>query len=244
MLKCIIVDDDEMAIKLIRSHLEHVSDVEILAAFNNHVHALTFLQGNEVDFMFLDIRMTKLTGLSILEMLPKPPLVILTTIHREFTLESYNYQVVDYLLKPFSFNRFLKTVGKVMQLCKVLQQKNENQVPVQVSPVGTNTPFVYIKSDRQHVKVLLDEIQYIESMRNHVRIFTDKGTHLTLLGISEMENKLPVQRFLRIHKGYIVALGRIEQFSQSSLVVARKLLPIGQLYKKEVLKKLSVHVIQ
>jgi two-component system, LytTR family, response regulator len=244
MLKCIIIDDDEMSIRLIRSHLEHVPGVEIIAAFNNHIQALTFLQGNEVDFIFIDIRMTQLTGLSLLEMLQKPPLAILTSAQREFILDTYDYPVVEYLLKPFSFNRFVKAVSKVMQLCKVLQQKNELQVPVQAVPIGSDTPFVYIKSDRQHVKVLLDEIQYIESMRNHVRIFTDKGTHLTLLGISEMESKLPAQRFLRVHKGYIVALGRIEQFSQSSLVVARKLLPIGQLYKKEVLKKLSVHVIQ
>jgi DNA-binding LytR/AlgR family response regulator len=211
MLTCIIVDDEEMAIKVISSHIAAVKELEITGTYNNAIEAFAFLQQQSVDLVFLDIQMPKMTGLTLIRSLSKPPYIILTTAHREFALEGYDLNVIDYLLKPISFERFMKATGKVLQLEKIQQEPTANS-----STQFLNTaeaPFIYIKSDRQFVKVLLDEILYIESIKNHVKIIIQKETLVTLMTISEMEEKLPPQRFVRIHRSYIASVSKIEKFT-------------------------------
>lgn len=241
MLKCIIVDDEEMAIKVIESHIANVKELEVIGTFKNAVEAFAVLQQQHIDLVFLDIQMPKMTGLTMVRSLSHPPYIILTTAHREFALEGFDLNVIDYLLKPISFERFMKAVGKILRLEKIQQALPVN-IGVQ-SPSSDDEPFIYIKSDRQFIKVLLDEILYIESIKNHVKIVTQRTTHITLMSISEMEEKLPVQRFLRIHRSYIVAVSKIEKFTHAALGIGVAELPVGELYKNEVLKRLNRNLI-
>jgi DNA-binding LytR/AlgR family response regulator len=239
MLKCIIVDDEEMAIRVIASHIDNIKELEIVGTYSNAIEAFAVLQKQEIDLIFLDIQMPKMNGLTMLRSLSKPPHIILTTAHREFALEGYDLSVMDYLLKPISFERFLKAVGKVLQAEKVQQTLPES--PAQLS--FGDAPFIYIKSERQFVKILLNEILYVESLKNHVKIITQKETVISLITISEMEEKLPPQHFLRIHRSYIAAVSKIEKFTHTSIHIGKHELPIGEFYKEEVIKRLSHHLI-
>jgi DNA-binding LytR/AlgR family response regulator len=241
MLKCIVVDDEEMAIKVIRSHIANIKELEVTGTYNNAIEAFAVLQQQVIDLVFLDIQMPKMTGLTLIRSLSKPPNIILTTAHREFALESYDLNVIDYLLKPISFERFMKAVGKVFQLEKVLQTAAESSGTQYLNKV--EAPFIYIKSDRQFTKILLDEILYIESIKNHVKITTQRETLVTIMTISEMEEKLPPQRFLRIHRSYIAAVSKIEKFTHAAVTISKQELPVGEFYKVEVLKRLQQNLI-
>ncbi|MEM9824625.1 MAG: LytTR family DNA-binding domain-containing protein, partial [Bacteroidota bacterium] len=176
-------------------------------------------------------------GLSLLKSLSQKPHVILTTAHREFALDGFELDVVDYLLKPISLDRFLKSLGKVYRL------ENTSPPPLPINNNPAPPAFFYIKCDRQFIKILLDEVLYIESLRNHVRIITTTGQYTTLLGISQMYEKLPPQHFIRIHRSYIIALSKVQRFSPTNVSIGEQLLPIGQRYREAVLKRLGVDLI-
>ncbi len=237
-MKCIIVDDEEMAVKVIENHISHIKSLEVVGIYYNAMDAFSALQNQEVDLLFLDIQMPKMTGLSLLRTLPHPPQVILTTAFREFALEGYELDIVDYLLKPISFDRFMKAIGKVKK------REKENQLLSYSVPEAQQSPaFFYVKSDRQYKKILLDEVLYIESLRNHIKIQTTSGSVITLLGIGEIEKKLPPQHFIRIHRSYITSLSKIQQFSPTQVKVVDKILPIGNQYRKEVFRRLEKDLI-
>jgi DNA-binding LytR/AlgR family response regulator len=239
MLKCMIIDDEELAVKVIENHISKITQLEVAGIYYNAMDAFSAIQQNKVDLLFLDIQMPKMTGLSLLQMLPSRPHVILTTAHREFALDGFNLDVVDYLLKPVSFDRFLKAVGKVFRLEKALPPSANLQVTT--APIE-EPPFFYIKSDRRFIKVMVDEVIYIESLRNHVKVVTNNGNFITLLSISQMEEKLSPQHFLRIHRSFIVPISRIKQFSQTQVTVMDNELPIGSLYRTQVLKRLNSYL--
>ncbi|HYF30242.1 MAG TPA: LytTR family DNA-binding domain-containing protein [Chitinophagaceae bacterium] len=239
MMKCLIVDDEEMAVKVIENHISRIGHLQVAGVYYNAMDAFSAMQNNDIDLLFLDIQMPKMTGLSMLQMLPKQPHVIVTTAHREFALEGFNLDVVDYLLKPVSFDRFLKAIGKVYRLEKTIPSSAGLQAS---EPPTDEPPFFYIKSDRKFIKVLVDEVIYIESLRNHIKVVTSNGNFITLLSISQMEEKLSPQHFIRIHRSFIVPVARIKQFSQTQVTVMDHELPIGSLYRSQVLKRLGGHL--
>ncbi|MEM1322520.1 MAG: LytTR family DNA-binding domain-containing protein [Bacteroidota bacterium] len=239
MMKCLIVDDEEMAIKVIESHIGHIEGLEITGRFYNAMDAFSALQKQHIDLLFLDIQMPKMSGLSLLQSLPVKPHVILTTAHREFALEGYEFDVVDYLLKPIAFDRFLRAVGKVFRM----ERPAQASVIAAPAPAPTEPPFFYIKSDRQFVKILLDDILYIESLRNHIKILTTEGDHITLQGISQIEEKLPPQRFLRTHRSFIISLSKVQRFSHTQVTVGETQLPIGSRYRGELLRRLETDLM-
>ena len=239
MMKCLIVDDEEMAVKVIENHISHINDLEVVGIYHNAMDAFSALQQQKIDLMFLDIQMPKMSGLSLLKTLSVKPHVILTTAHREFALEGYDLDVADYLLKPIAFDRFLKAVGKVFQL----EEKPTLSFASTAKSATKEPAFFYIKSDRQFIKILLEEVLYMESLRNHIKIVTTTGNFTTLLGISQMEEKLPPQHFLRVHRSFIVSFSKILRFSQTHLTVGDKILPIGSFYQEEVLNRLNVNLI-
>jgi len=236
MIRCLIIDDEEMAVKVIENHLGHISELELAGICHNAMDAFSLIQREQIDLLFLDIQMPKMSGLALLQSLPVKPHVILTTAHREFALDGFELDVVDYLLKPISFDRFLKAIGKVFRL----DQPLTSALPERTS---SEPAFFYIKSDRQFTKIFLDEVIYIESLRNHIRIITTEGQHTTLLGISQIEEKLPPQYFMRIHRSFIVPLSKVKRFSQTQLTVGEKTLPIGSQYRATVLERLSADLI-
>jgi DNA-binding LytR/AlgR family response regulator len=241
MLRCYIIDDEALAIKVIENHLSQVTGIEVEATFTNAIEAFDALRHSTIDLIFLDIQMPGLNGLSLLSALPVQPLVILTTAHREFALESYQFRVVDYLLKPISFDRFLKAIGKAMHLTDMEQRAAA--MAETIPQLMDNQPFIYIKSERQFVKILLDEVLYVESLRNHVRFVTRSGNHTTLVSISDMEARLPPQRFLRIHKSCIIAIQKVEQFTSTNITISGRMLSIGAAFQERAMAVLGRHVV-
>ncbi len=233
--KCIIVDDEPLARDLIRGHVEKLENFEIVAECSDAMKALKVLREKNVDLIFMDIQMPQITGIEFLKTLKNPPKVIFTTAYREYALEGFELDVVDYLLKPITFERFLKSVNKYYQL---------NQDEVQVVNAGASDSskddaFIYVKENKKVVKVHLCEILFIEGLSEYVQIHTEKRKIITKTSMIHMEDKLPTNHFLRIHKSYIVSMPKIEAFTANTVEVPKKELPIGRSYKNAVLKALN-----
>lgn len=233
--KCIIVDDEPLARELIRGHVEKLENFEIIAECSDAMKALNILREKQVDLIFMDIQMPQITGIEFLKTLKHPPKVIITTAYREFALEGFELDVVDYLLKPITFERFLKSVNKYYQTSKddVLVVSNANHDKLQ------DDSFIYIKENKKVIKVYLAEIKYIEGLSEYVQIFTDKRKIITKTSMAQMEEKLSSEKFLRIHKSYIVSIGKIEAFTANTIEIQGKELPIGRSFKNAVLNALN-----
>lgn len=233
-IKCLIVDDEPLAVEIIESYLERLDDMEVVAKCNNALRAFEILQMESIDLLFLDIQMPKLTGIDFLKTLKDPPKVILTTAYREYALEGYELDVLDYLLKPISFERFFKAVSKVYKRSSDIADGSSS-----TAPANGNEPYIYLKADKKMVKVLLNDIRYIESLKDYVRIKTSGRDVITHQTISYFEEKLPEDQFIRIHRSFIVPINKIETFSASAIEVPGQELPIGRMYKNKVLEVLN-----
>jgi DNA-binding LytR/AlgR family response regulator len=228
--KCLIIDDEPLARDLVRNHLEKLDNFEIVAECGDAMKALQVLRNQQVDLMFMDIQMPQITGIEFLKTLKNPPRVIITTAYREYALEGFELDVVDFLLKPITFERFLKSVNKYFQVTSENGTNGE-------SMSSASTPeesFIYVKENKRVIKLLLNEILYIEGLSEYVKIYTDNKRIVTKTSMTNMEEKLPSENFMRIHKSYIVSLHKIEAFTSSSIEVTGKELPIGRSYKNRV----------
>jgi DNA-binding LytR/AlgR family response regulator len=234
-IKCLIVDDEPLARGLIRNHIEKLGNFEVIGECCNAMEAFQSLRNQSTDLVFLDIQMPQITGIDFLKTIKHPPKVILTTGYSEYALEGFDLEVVDFLLKPISFERFLKAVNKFY--AEVTDQ------PVFSQPISTSNgyeeAYIYVKENKKAVKVFLGEILYVEGLSEYVQIFTDKKKIITKASMSHMEEKLPNSRFLRIHKSYIVSVKKIEAFTTTNIELPGKELPIGRSYKSTVLDSLS-----
>ena len=233
-LKCLIVDDEPLAIEVIESHLSKLEGIEVIATCDNALQAFEILQKKQVDLMFLDIQMPKLTGIDFLKTLTRPPKVIITTAYRDYALEGYELDVVDYLLKPISFERFLEAINKVYKTESVFSSSLESP-----AEVGPQDAYIYLKADKKMVKVMMDDILYIESLKDYVRVKTKQKEVITHQKISYLEEKLPEDAFLRIHRSFMVAISKVETYSAVTIEVPGKELPIGRNYKNQVLAVLN-----
>lgn len=234
-IDCIIVDDEPLAIEIIESYIERLEGINLVAKCNNALSAFEILQNQSVDLIFLDIQMPKLTGLDFLRTLNNPPKVIITTAYRDYAIEGYELDVIDYLLKPISFERFLKSIGKVYKTESAASITNDTKLP-------SEDAYIYLKADKKMVKVLLKEILYIESLKDYVRIKTAKKEVITHQTISYFEQKLPEDCFMRVHRSFIVPLNKIETFTATQIEVPGKEVPIGRLYKNQVMSVLNSRV--
>lgn len=230
-IKCIIVDDEPLAIEVLESYADRISNLEVIATCKNAIKAFEILQEQPVDLIFLDIQMPKLTGIEFLKSLSKPPKVIFTTAYRDYAIQGYELDVVDYLLKPISFDRFLKAVSKVLDVKSLTTNDTES--------ISEDNDYIYLKADKKMVKVCLNEILYIESLKDYVRVKTSNKDVITHQKISYLEEKLPEECFMRIHRSFIVATKKIETYSATVIEVPGKELPIGRLYKQGVLDRLN-----
>ncbi|GAB1452402.1 LytTR family DNA-binding domain-containing protein [Draconibacterium sp.] len=233
--KCLIIDDEPLARDLIRYHIEKLDNFEIVAECGDAMKALQELHNQKIDLMFMDIEMPQITGIEFLKILKNPPKVIITTAYRDYAIDGFELDVVDYLLKPVTFERFLKSVNKYYQMCQ-----DENIVAASVlETMPPDEPFIYVKENKRVIKVQLNEILYIEGLSEYVQIYTDKKKIITKTTMSSLEEKLPDASFMRIHKSFIVSLSRIEAFTSSTIEVPGKELPIGRSYKNSVLTALQ-----
>lgn len=231
-MKCIIVDDEPLARQLLKSYVEKIEGLQLVNSYGNAIEAFSGLQQFTVDLMFLDIKMPQVTGLDLLKSLKNPPQVILTTAYREYAYEAFDLDVVDYLLKPILFERFLRGISKIHQLKQPLDSHEDQSILSK----SYEEAYIYLKQDREMVKIYLKDIIYIESLRDYVRVKTDDGQVISYQRISYLEEKLPDNKFLRIHRSYIIALDKVISFSAQAVNIGQKSIPIGRHYKNETLK--------
>jgi len=234
-IKCLAVDDEPPALEVLEKYISSVQSLELVGTCNDAVEALNFIRQHPVDLIFLDIQMPQILGTDFLRTLKKPPKVIFTTAFRKFAVEGFELDAVDYLLKPISFERFLKAVNKVMDVSfdgTLLLEK-------EIQDKTHNGQDIYFRSDRKMIKVALSDILYIESLKDYIKVVSITGTVITKQSISSVEDMLPKEMFMRIHRSFIVALKKIESYSNELVWIGKAELPISRMYRHEVEKVLN-----
>jgi DNA-binding LytR/AlgR family response regulator len=237
-IRCLVVDDEPLAIAILEDYIAQLETLTLVGKCCNAVEALLFLQKNRVDLLFLDIQMPKLNGIDFLKTLPDRPKVVFTTAFRDYALEGFELNALDYLLKPIPFERFLVTINKYNAGQGSAHPLSSMVIPPDKTAPGD--PFIYLKSDKKMVKVFLHEILYIESLKDYVKVKTSTREIVTYQRISYLEEKLPDNQFLRIHRAYIIATEKIKSFSSAVIEVGDQELPIGRQYKPAVMKALGI----
>lgn len=233
IIRCMIIDDEPLAREIIRRYIDDVPMLQLAGESSNAVQAMALLQQQPVDLLFLDIRMPQLNGTDFLRILKNAPKTILTTAYSDHALEGYELDVVDYLVKPIRFDRFLKAVNKAFPINGAMPE------PAEFAEEKKNDSFVYFRADRKMVKVMLSDILYIESMKDYVKVFTPKGVIVTKQSITSVEAMLPEKLFVRSHRSFIVAVNRIKSFTSELIEIDKAEIPIGKLYRNGVMKVLG-----
>ena len=232
---CLIVDDEPPAREILKRYVERIPMLHLAGECSNAFEVIAFLHNENVDLIFLDIQMPQLNGLELLKTLTNPPKVIFTTAFQHHAFESYELDAVDYLLKPIKFERFIKAINKAIP---AKEAEQTNGVPNQLLSGWAET-FLYFRSERKMVKVILQDILYIESLKDYVKIVTDKEQVITKYSMTAIEAMLPAKKFIRTHRSYLVALDKINSFSTTNITVLNMEIPVGRLYQREVIRMLS-----
>jgi DNA-binding LytR/AlgR family response regulator len=231
--RCLIVDDEPLARELIRGHAGKLENFEIVAECGNAMSAMEALRNHQVDLLFLDIKMPQITGLDFLKTLKNPPKVIITTAYSQYALEGFELDVVDYLMKPVTFERFFKAVNKYFtaQNSQAVTLENENGFDEHA--------FIYVKENKKIIKIYVKEIHFIEGLNEYIRIHTDTGRVVVKSSLHAIEKKLPSELFIRVHKSYIVSIPRIRAFDATTIELENAKVRIGRNYKNQVFNALK-----
>ncbi len=226
MYKCIIIDDEPIAIRVIRNHLSAFTNFEIVNECSNALEAMPILSKERIDLLFCDIQMPQITGVEFVRSLAHPPKVIFTTAYRDYAVDAFELQVVDYLLKPISFERFTKAINNFME------QDSAKTSQQNISETGSKQrDFIFLKADKKHHKVNLCDILYFESLGDYVIVFTSDKKIVTKERISNLAKHLPENNFIQIHRSYIVSISKIESVGAGFVEINKKKLPVGRNYK-------------
>jgi two-component system, LytTR family, response regulator len=223
---CIIIEDEPLALEKTKDFVNKIPFLYLAATFDNALSGLTYLNNNKVDVLFLDINMDELSGIELLESSKINSQVIITTAYQEYALKGYDLHITDYLLKPFTFNRFLQAVNKA--------QENLNQRSAD-KPID----FIFVKTENRLEKIMISDILYIEGMRDYIRVHTATKKIMTLQGFNELEQLIPAHLVCRVHKSYMVALNKIESIERSRIKIADQLIPISDTYKEAFLQLIN-----
>ena len=237
-INCIIADDEALAREVIITHVQKVEYLCLVATCSNGVEVFNTLKTKSADLLFLDIQMPHLTGIELLRTLKDPPAVIITTAYREFAIEGYDLNVIDYLLKPVSFERFLRAIDKYELLKNPANAKITSNMPDDRR--DDSKAFIYVKSDKKMIRVLFKDLFYIEGLKDYVRVHTAGGPIITYQTLSYFEEKLSNNHFIRVHRSYIVSLDHINAYSATQIEIGKVSIPIGSSYAKAIFKKLNV----
>ncbi|MEE4197083.1 MAG: response regulator transcription factor [Bacteroidales bacterium] len=231
--RCLIVDDEPLAIKLIKNHLNNLDDFSVLGEARNALEALKILENHKIDLIFLDINMPKITGIELLKSLQNPPRVIIISAHKEYAIDGFDLDVVDYLLKPISFDRFLKAVNKykmTIQQAETGERNNSN---------NSSDGIISIKNNKKIHNIKHEDILYVESLREYVKIHTTGDTIMVKCALNKIEESLPADLFIRIHKSFIIAIKKVELFTATYAEINKQKIPIGRNFKSNTIKTLS-----
>jgi DNA-binding LytR/AlgR family response regulator len=225
----LIIDDEPLAQRVIERYAENISFLEIVQKCNSAIEAIEVLHNREVDLLFLDINMPRLSGMDFLKTLKNPPLVIITTAYAEFAIQGYELDVVDYLMKPFSFDRFYKAIQKAEEMIKGREQRYSEYKEAEKQ----EDTFLFIKSSKKTYKVTLNDILYIEALGDYVKIFTTDKMIISYQSLKNIETLLPSGSFPRVHKSFIIALSRIDLIEGNHVKIKDRMIPIGTNFKSE-----------
>lgn len=227
-IRCIIVEDEFPAVEILKEYIGKVSDWEIMSSFDNALDAISYLSKNKVDVIFLDIQLPELSGIDFIKTLVNPPLIVITSAYNEHAVEAFELVVFDYLLKPYSFQRFIKGISRINNHFE--SSKNEQG--------HSEEKFIYVKENRQNIRININDILYIESQKEYVKIVCEKNEVKTKLGITKIEKLLSDYSMLRIHRSFMVSLSKVTSFTKNQVVINSHIIPIGKFYQNEVLKQL------
>lgn len=230
-LRCVIVDDEPLSIDVLQGYLDKMPNIDVVATFNDPLVVFDFLNKNEVDFLLLDIEMPNLSGIDLIKSLINPPLVIITSANKNYALEGYELNVVDYLLKPISLSRLTKSIGKLMDI-------NSNK-PVINQSIQSGSEYVFLKENKRMVRINFDEILFIEGMKDYVKVITREKTVISKTNLSNMEELLMGKSFLRVHKSFIISLANVDAFSCSVIEIDHFEVPIGRSFKERAMVVLN-----
>ncbi len=230
-INCLIIDDEPLACKGLAEYVHDVDFLHLAGVYEDALKASAATRENKIDLIFLDIQMPHISGINFLKTLQHPPLVILTTAYPQYALEGYELNVLDYLVKPISFPRFLKAVMKA-------KEQLELKHPEQTASTGANEDYIFIKADNRLVKIFYKNILYVEALQNYVCIHTPDKKYITYLTFKSIEENLPHELFLKVHKSYIVQLAKVEAVDGNELQIAQFKIPISRNNKDEVMQKL------
>lgn len=229
---CIIVEDEPLARNLLSAYISKVPRLELKQSFSNALDALEYLRENPVDVLFSDIQMPEVTGITLLKLLKTKPLIILTTAYSEYALEGYELEVYDYLLKPISFERFLKAVEKGITRLDGSNSPTGAPVLIQEVQIAPTVDYIFVKDGTKLIKINLSDILYIEGLKDYVCIYTPNKKIISLQTMKSLEASLPSDRFVRVHNSFIIALASIEEIEKDRLVINKSTIPISDTYKK------------
>jgi len=231
IISCLIVDDEAIAREIIETHVSKISNIKVMASCSNAMEAFNIISSHDIDLVFLDINMPEISGISFAKSINKDIKIIFTTAYRDYAVEGFELQAVDYLLKPIAFERLLKAVNTYFEVY------SDSQKTVIEQPETNN--FMFVRSDRKMIKIDFDSIAYVESYSDYIKIHLNSETIVTRETISAIEAKLPTQKFLRIHRSFIISIDNISSFTNDHITINNKALPISRSYKKDVLLALE-----
>jgi two-component system LytT family response regulator len=237
-MKCVIIDDEPLAVDLIKEFVSKVDSLELVNTFTNAIDAISIINQSNVDLIFLDIEMPHFSGIDFINAIEKKPLIIFTTAYSNYAVEGFNLGAVDYLVKPIPFHRFLKSVLRAQQIFNPLN-----------SPANTNlvtTPeieqdFMFVRAEYENVKLNFSDILFIEGLKDYVKIYTtDNKYTLTLISLIKLENSLSPKGFARIHRSYIINIKHVKSIQKNKVIIAEKRIPISESYKKSFFEKINL----
>jgi len=231
-IRCLLIDDEPPAIQLLEKYISMIDQLEVVGKSYSALKAIDILKEQQVDLIFLDIQMPVLNGIDFIKTLKNPPAIVLTTAYREYALEGYDLDIVDYLLKPFPFDRFLKAVQR-------FEERNAAPTVIEKPSESSEIDHIFININKTHHKVILKEILYIESLKDYVRIHTAADRLVVKGNIGSFMKKLPESQFVRIHRSFAVAINRIKSYNQSEIEIADLQLPIGLSYREGLIGRLG-----
>ncbi|GAA4892236.1 LytTR family DNA-binding domain-containing protein [Flaviramulus aquimarinus] len=229
-IKCIIIDDEPLAISVIENHLKNFDHVEIVETFNNPLKAYRVLEQEKIDLVFLDINMPQMTGFAFIDNLSYKPLIVITTAYREYAVKSFELNILDYLVKPIPFNRFLKTINKVYQ--QVYVSNTSADVSLQ------QEPHIFLKVNKKLIKINLNDILYIESLKDYIKVITTLGDYVVHKSLTAITEELPQSNFIRIHRSYTISINKVIALEGNTVEISNRKIPIGRNYVKQTKERI------
>jgi DNA-binding LytR/AlgR family response regulator len=241
-IRCLIIDDEPLAQRVVEKFIEDIPTLELAGKCKNAIEAIQFLDEKDVDLMFLDVNMPKLSGVNFLKTLKNPPFVILTTAYSEYAIEGYELDVIDFLIKPFSFERFLKAINKAHERLHE-RYKEKNNLSAPVDSVAENRrledEYIFVKSNKKSYKINYSDLFYVEALGDYIKIYTSEKVIITYSSMKGIEAALPAGKFMRIHKSFIINISKIKTIEGNEVEIMNRKLPIGSNYKQDFLN--SIH---